>query len=84
MSTMNLAHFEVATRGGVKQRLARHGVRVQHGPGALGGHRCVLYHVFGELERLTTACETFGGRRWFAAVEAHSSFSDPSTSLRSA
>ena len=39
---MNLALFEVSTRGGVNQPLARPGVRAHRDPGALGGHRCVL------------------------------------------
>ena len=42
VSTMNLAHLGVSTRGGVNQPLACPGVRAHRDPGALGGHRGVL------------------------------------------
>ena len=46
---MNLAHLEVSTRGGVNQHLACPGVRAHRDPGALGGHRCGLCHVIGNV-----------------------------------
>ena len=46
---MNLALFEVSTRGGVNQPLARPGVRAHRDPGALGEHRCGLCHVIGNV-----------------------------------
>ena len=46
---MNLAHLGVSTRGGVNQPLARPGVRAHRDPGALGGHRCGLCHVIGNV-----------------------------------
>ena len=42
VSTMNLAHLGVSTRGGVNQPLACPGVRAHRDPDALGGHICVL------------------------------------------
>ena len=45
VSTANMAHFGVSTRGGVNQPLACPGVRAHRGPGALGGRWCVLRHA---------------------------------------
>ena len=91
---MNLALFEVSTRGGVNQPLACPGVRAHRDPGALGGHRCVLPMsiVIGGPVRnalniwwvaVMGCCDSCAD---FGAMEAHSSSCDcdPSTSLRSA
>ena len=66
-----------------KNPAARPGVRAHRNPGALGGHGCVLpinSDCRGDEKRI----EHLGGGADFGAVEAHSSSSDPSTSLRSA
>ena len=79
-----MAHLGVSTRGGVNQPLASPGVRAHRDPGALGGHRGVLPRSNRDCRGSEQRIEHFGGGADFGAVEAHSSSSDPSTSVRSA
>ena len=76
---MNLALFEVSTRGGVNQPLARPGVRAHRDPGALGGHRCGICHAIRDLSGL---CLRFKARgtcvmRWEGGIAEEDHFSSP-------